>query len=88
MKKYKDTMIPLGSIVELKSGAKAMVMGYGVQNKEDNKEYSYIGCDYVFGFAKGNVLFNYEDVENVLFAGYTGEPLINIFNKKLWEALK
>ena len=29
-----------------------------------------------------------EDVENVLFAGYTGELLINIYNKKLWEALK
>ena len=29
-----------------------------------------------------------EDVENGLFAGYTGELLINIYNKKLWEALK
>lgn len=88
MEKYKDTMIPLGSIVELKSGAKAMVMGYDLQDNRDKKKYSYIACDIVVGFGAGVVLFNYEDVKNVLFAGYTGEPLINIYNKKLWEALK
>ena len=88
MKLYEDTMIPLGSIVELKSKDKAMIMGYGLEDKKNNQKYDYIGCDYLYGFGKGVTLFSEEDIVKVVFEGYSNEPLIDIYNKKVKEELK
>lgn len=87
MEKYKNTMIPLGSFVELKSGNKAMIIGYAVENKSDKKRYDYLACGISFGFAAGVKLFNYDDVKKVIFNGYSNDPLIDIYNKKMREEL-
>lgn len=88
MKGYEDKMIPLGSLVELKSKNKTMIIGFGVENKFEKKRYDYIGCDPVYGFIGGFNLFDSEDVKKVLFNGYSNEPLIDLFNKKVKEELK
>ena len=46
-------MIPLGSIVELKSGNKTMIIGYGLEDKESKKRFDYLGCDTAVGFMGG-----------------------------------
>lgn len=88
MKEFEDTMIPLGSMVELKSGKKVMVIGFGLEDKKDKKNHDYLGCDSVYGFMGGFTLFDSEDVKKVMFIGYTNDPLINIVNKKVKEELK
>lgn len=84
----KTTMIPLGSIVELKSGNKTMIIGYGLEDKESKKRFDYLGCDTAVGFMGGFKLFEFEDVKKVIFSGYSNEPLIDMYNKKVWEELQ
>ena len=88
MKEYADTMIPFGSIVEIKDGNKLLIIGYGLEDKKANKVYDYFGCDSVYGLVSGFKPFDFEDVKKVIFKGYTNEPLINIYNKKAKEGLK
>lgn len=88
MERYKNTMIPLGSIVELKSGNKTMIIGYGLEDKESKKRFDYLGCDTAVGFMGGFKLFEFEDVKKVIFSGYSNEPLIVMYNKKVWEELQ
>ena len=32
--------------------------------------------------------FEFEDVKKVIFNGYSNEPLIDMYNKKVWEELQ
>ena len=34
------------------------------------------------------VVFEFEDVKKVIFSGYSNEPLIDMYNKKVWEELQ
>jgi len=88
VKEFEDTMIPLGSMVELKSGNKTMIIGFGLEDNKKKQRYDYLGCDPVYGFIGNFILFDSEDVKKVLFNGYTNEPLINLYNKKVKEELE
>lgn len=70
MKSY----LPIGSIVLLKNGSKK-VMIYGRRQKRVNeaKEYDYIACLYPEGNINENYmyLFNNEDIDTVVFRGYS-----------------
>lgn len=65
-------LLPIGSVVRLR-GAKKCLMIYGVcqTEKQNNKEYDYIGVIWPEGNlgAKTHVLFNHADVEEVVFTG-------------------
>ena len=70
MKSY----LPNGTVVLLKGGEKK-IMIYGRRQKRvnDEHEYEYIACLY----PEGNInedymyLFNHEDIERVVFRGYS-----------------
>lgn len=72
MKEY----LPMGSVVLLKEGTKR-IMIYGRKQiaAETGDEYDYVACLY----PEGNIsdeytfLFNQEDIEQVVFEGYTDE---------------
>ena len=49
MERYKNTMIPLGSIVELKSGNKTMIIGYGLEDKESKKDLIILAVILLWG---------------------------------------
>ena len=70
MKSY----LPIGSVVLLKNGSKK-VMIYGRRQKRVNeeKEYDYIACLYPEGNINENYmyLFNNEDIDTVVFRGYS-----------------
>lgn len=72
MKNY----LPLGSIVRLKGGSKKMMI-YGRAQKAgaNGKMYDYLACLYPQGFIKANMLlcFNEDQIEEVLFTGYSDE---------------
>ena len=65
-------LLPIGSVIRLR-GARKCLMIYGVMQteKQNNKEYDYIGVIWPEGNlgAKTHVLFNHADVEEVVFTG-------------------
>lgn len=72
MKNY----LPLGSIVRLKgSSKKLMIYGRAQTAGEPKKLYDYLACLYPQGHFKSNMLlcFNEEQIEEVLFTGYTDD---------------
>lgn len=69
-------MLPIGSVVRLKEGAKRlMVCGVKQTDMDDDKEYDYIGVMYPEGYigAEYQFLFNHEDIDEVYFKGYNDE---------------
>lgn len=72
----KNKYLPIGSIVLLKEGKKRiMITGYYVTNVSDNKIYDYSACIYPEGIVdnKTIILFNHEDISNIIFTGYSDE---------------
>lgn len=72
----KNKYLPIGSIVLLKEGKKRiMITGYYVTNVSDNKIYDYSACIYPEGIVdnKTIILFNNEDISNIIFTGYSDE---------------
>lgn len=68
--------LPIGSIVLLKEGKKKiMITGYYVTNMSDNKIYDYSACIYPEGIVdnKTIILFNHDDIFNIIFTGYSDE---------------
>lgn len=68
-----NNLLPIGSVVLLKSGKKkVMIYGRKQIHLDTGKMYDYISCLY----PEGNVspeftfLFNHEDIEKVFFKGY------------------
>lgn len=68
------TYLPIGSVVLLKDGTKK-VMIYGRRQKsiESKAEYDYVACLYPEGniSEKYTFLFNEENIEKVVFRGYS-----------------
>lgn len=85
----KDNILTIGSIVKLKNGNMAMIIGF-VQITEDNA-YDYLGVNYPGGVNindKNYLYFNNEDIERIVHYGYSNdkdkqykEGFINILNK-------
>ena len=74
------SLLPLGTVVQLKNGAAYLfVVGYGVHDSSDQtKIYEYIGYLYPEGFLSPsiNYLFNNEDIEKVIFKGYSDNKYV------------
>lgn len=87
-----NELLPIGSIVLLKGGIrKLMITGIKTVVKEEpDTIYDYIGVLYPEGFIgdEGNFLFNNEDINDVIFKGYTNperEDFMAFLDKKLSE---
>lgn len=69
-------LLPIGSVIRLR-GAKKCLMIFGICQTEskNNREYDYIGVIWPEGSigAKTQVLFNHEDIEEVVFKGMDNE---------------
>lgn len=84
-------MLELGSIVYLKNGSqKLMIISRNVLTKNSESKiviYDYLACKYPNGFdEKNSFYFNQENIDKVLFQGYSDEDEIRInelFNKWL-----
>ena len=70
-----NKLLPIGSIVLLKNGIKKlMIMGIKqIKTDENNKEFDYIGVLYPEGFLgnETNFLFNHDDINDIIFTGYS-----------------
>ncbi len=78
-------MLPIGSVVILKGGSKTlMVFGRKQMSTLNNKVWDYLACFYPEGSIGPEYcfLFNEEDIDEVVFRGYSDENNIN-FEKQL-----
>lgn len=87
-----DKLLPIGSVVLLKEGIKKLMI-IGIKPKksdEPEKVFDYLGVLYPEGYLsnKYNFLFNHEDINDVVFAGYDNperktfiDSLEKIYNK-------
>lgn len=69
-------LLPIGSVVLLKNAKKRlMIIGILTAKRQDEKLYDYLGVVYPEGFmgADNNFLFDHEDIEEVVFTGYSDE---------------
>lgn len=66
------TILPIGSVVQLKEAKKSLMIIGSLQTTDDGKEYDYIGCVFPEGYIDEDTffLFNNEDIETVHFVGY------------------
>ena len=71
-----DNLLPIGSVVLLKSGEKKiMIYGRMQMALDSNDQYDYVACLY----PEGNIseeytyLFNHSDINEVIFKGYADE---------------
>lgn len=73
MNKELKKLLPIGTVVLLKNGAKKlMIFGVNQTIDEQNEEFDYVGVPY----PEGNMgqdyqyLFNHNDITEVFFRGY------------------
>ena len=86
-----EELLPVGSKVELHSKRKFVIIGYLPSKPNDEKQYDYICCRDRYGinwkkdklvFDKHYFYINKEDIERVLYIGYSDEKF-DIFNHSL-----
>lgn len=68
-----ELLLPIGSVVQLREAEKpVMIFGVYQQRMTDGRTFDYIGEAYPEGFLGGqsNLLFDAEDIAEVLFTGY------------------
>ena len=81
------TYLPIGSVVILKEGTKKiMIYGRRQKSTESGIEYDYVACLYPEGniSQKYTFLFNEENIENVIFRGFSDaedEAFLTALNK-------
>ena len=78
-------MLPIGSVVLLKGGSKTlMIFGRKQMSTLNNKVWDYLACFYPEGSIGPEYcfLFNDEDIDEVVFRGYSDENNLN-FEKQL-----
>lgn len=84
-------LLPVGSVVMLNNGTKeVMITGfYTVSEKDPNTVYDYCGCVYPEGMitSEQNLLFNHNQIMNVLYIGYKSEKEKE-FKQRLENAVK
>lgn len=67
-------LLPVGSVILLKDATKKLVIMGILQVKPDEKKmYDYLGVPYPEGYIgnNNNFLFNHEDINDVVFTGYS-----------------
>lgn len=73
MNKVIDKNLSIGTVVKLKKGDnKFIIIGYYGKSKNSNKRLDYIAYLYPVGFISknDNYLFNYDEIDQVIFEGY------------------
>jgi len=84
-----EKFLPIGSIVLLKDAKKKlMITGFCLVTKQNvNKVYDYSGCVYPEGIitSEQTVLFNHNQIENVINLGYSDAEDKEYRNKLLEE---
>lgn len=73
-------MLPIGSVVVLKGGKKTlMIFGRKQLSTTNNKVWDYLACFYPEGSIGPEYcfLFNEEDIDEVVFMGYSNDSNIN-----------
>ncbi len=66
-------LLPIGSVVLLKSATKKlMIIGIMQIKPNENKMYDYLAVPYPEGYigADNNFLFSHEDINDIIFKGY------------------
>ena len=84
------TFLPFGSVVRLKGGKmRVAVIGFTPIEKGKTKVWDYLGAVWPMGVisSDNNLLFNRDQVEEVIFEGYTDEAEIE-FRTKLEKAVE
>ena len=69
-----QSFLPLGSIVSLKGATRyVVVIGYTVVEEGEQKIWDYLGCAYPIGVVdpSKNLLFDQDQIEKVVFRGFT-----------------
>lgn len=87
-----DTMLPIGSVVELEGFKEyVVIIGLFPAFVEDNKTvvYQYVGCNYLKGYRSVDdyIFFDESKIKNVYYIGYAIE-FDFIFLKVLYEIYK
>lgn len=75
--------LPIGSVVLLKNGTKkTMIIGY-LTSGEDDMVYDYSSCLFPEGVVDYNetLLFNHDDIKEVIFEGFKNEETEEFFSK-------
>ena len=68
--------LPVGSVVLLKGATRGIVIiGYSIIEEGSKEVWDYLGCAYPIGVVTPdkNLLFNRNQIEKVLFEGYSDE---------------
>ncbi len=77
-------LLPIGSVVLLKEGTKKlMIIGIKpVSEDHPDTVFDYIGVIYPEGYLSNeyNFLFNHEDINDVIFVGYSNPERENFLN--------
>lgn len=86
----KLTFLPFGSIVRLKGGnVRVAVIGFTPIEKGKTKVWDYLGAVWPIGVitSDNNLLFNRDQIEEVIFEGYTDSAELE-FRTKLEKAVE
>ncbi|MBQ8534094.1 MAG: DUF4176 domain-containing protein [Bacilli bacterium] len=86
----KLTFLPLGSVVRLKGGKlRIAVIGYTPIEKGKTEVWDYLGAVWPMGVitSDNNLLFNRDQIEEVVFEGFTDSAEIE-FRTKLEKAVE
>lgn len=71
-----EDYLPVGSVVLLKEATrKIVIIGYAVREEGSSEIWDYLGCAYPIGVigSDKNLLFNKEQIHQVIFRGYLDE---------------
>ena len=80
-----NIFLPIGTVVLLKGAKrKVMIMGYAQKEESNDKIWDYCGCAFPIGVisSKKNLLFNNDQIEEVVYVGHVDEES-KIFMKQL-----
>ena len=86
----KLTFLPVGSVVRLKGGKmNILITGFAPIEQGKDKVWDYLGAIWPVGVVKTseNLLFNRDQIEEVIFKGYTDEKELD-FRDKLEQSIE
>ena len=86
----KKEYLPIGSLVRLKGGKrKLLIIGIN-QIGSNNKTYDYSSCMYPYGYLNSEqlFLFNNENIEEIIYKGYSDDELIDYYEDVVWSLEK
>ena len=81
----KEKMLPLGSVVRIKDVKDALLI-IGIGASVEDKKYDYSACIHPYGYQGVDklALFNYDQIEEVIFLGYYDEESEEYYDDIMW----